>query len=300
MFTDLLRIIPQNWPATRRLALAAIASLLAARSPSYAEETKPLIQIGVEVVEVNEKKSQKLGIQWIGDLHIEEVAVPSLLKVGTFARSKVFADIQALLTEGGADLLANPKLVTRDNTIATFHAGGELPYAVSSGLGTANVEFKSYGVNLKINPRLEPNGNIAMMIDAEVSGPDEQNSVTLAGNIVPGLRSRRVSSQLTLQPGSTLTMAGLIQNQKQWTRRGVPGLMHIPLLGRLFSHKVQDNQRTSIVVFVTPTVLEPASAAIVPFQPLMPPALAAPTNGEAMSRSTPPWEKEDLLDDPRI
>jgi len=155
-----------------------------------------------------------------------------------------------MVNDGAADLLANPKLVTRDGTTATFHAGGELPYATKSGGdGSATVDFKPYGVNLKINPHLEEDNRIMLSVEAEVSGPDDQVSVSLAGNIVPGIRSRKVSSELTLDQGSTLTMAGMIQNQKQWVRTGVPGLMYIPILGRLFSSKTQKTSRTSIVVF---------------------------------------------------
>jgi len=217
-----------------------------------------LIQIAVEVVEVDEQKTQNLGIQWLGTLHVNESVVPTLFQVGSFTRGQLFADLQAMITDGAADLLANPKLVTRDGTSATFHAGGELPYATNSGgtSGSVTIEFKPYGVDLKISPRMESDNRIALSISAEVSGPDAQNSVTLSGNTVPGIRSRQVSSELTMKPGSTLTMAGLIQNDKQWTRVGVPGLMHIPVLGRLFSYKTQSHLRTSVVVFITPTLLE--------------------------------------------
>src|SRR5207249_3476162 len=93
-----------------------------------------------------------------------------------------------------------------------------------------------------------------------VSGPDAQGGVTLSGNVVPGIRSRKASSQLTLAPGSTLTMAGLLQNDKEWTRAGIPFLMNIPLLKYLFSHKVKTYRKTSIVIFVTPTILDAPKA----------------------------------------
>jgi pilus assembly protein CpaC len=218
-----------------------------------------LIQIGVEVIEVDEQKVQQLGIQWLNTLHVEEANVPALFKVGTFTRGQLFADLQALITEGAADLLANPKLVARNGTTAAFKAGGELPYAVAGSLGTSTVEFKPYGIDLKIHPQLQNDNQIEMSVQAEISGPDDQNSVSLSGNIVPGIRSRKVSSELTLGAGSTLTMAGLVQSQKAWTRRGVPGLMRIPFLGWFFSHKTQINKRTSIVVFITPILLESAT-----------------------------------------
>ena len=171
-----------------------------------------------------------------------------------------------------------------------FQAGGELPYATSSSLGSANVEFKPYGVNLKINPHLEDNGHIAMSVDAEVSGPDEDRSVLLAGNKVPGIRSRRVSSQLTLSPGTTLTMAGLIQTQKQTTRQGVPGLMHIPVLRYLFSHEVATRERTSIVVFVTPIVLEPTE-----LRPSTPAPSIMPGGAASKAPPVPARDTDDLL-----
>jgi pilus assembly protein CpaC len=225
--------------------------------PPNPHPSSALIQIGVEVVEVDEQKMQSLGIQWLSSLHVEEALVPPLFKVGTLMRGKLFADLQALINEGAADLLANPKLVTRDGATATFHAGGELPYATNSGTGNSvNIEFKTYGVGLKINPKLVHDQWIALSVEAEVSGPDVQNSVTLSGNTVPGIRSRQVSSEVTMEPGSTLTLAGLLQNQKEWIRSGVPGLMHIPVIGHLFSRKTKRIQHTSVMVFITPTILQ--------------------------------------------
>lgn len=220
---------------------------------------KPLIQISVEVVEVDEQKSQNLGVQFPGTLNVTENSVPSLLKIGNVMRDPLTATLQFLEQHGAADVLANPKLVAKDGTAAVFHAGGQLPYATSGSLGTVSVEFKPYGVDLKINPHLNEQNQIDMSIEAEVSGPDNTNSVTLSGNTVPGIRSRQVTSQLTMEPGTTLTLAGLIQTDKEWTRAGVPGLMHIPLLGYLFSYRTLTNSRTSIVIFVTPTLLASGS-----------------------------------------
>jgi pilus assembly protein CpaC len=233
---------------------------------AQAADTKPLIQISVEVVEVDQQKSMNLGIQWLSTLHVQEGNVPSLLTVGTLSRDAIFADLQFLEQNGAADLLANPKLVTRDGTEATFHAGGEIPYATAASLGTVTVVFKPYGVDLKINPHLNEQDQIELSVDAEVSGPDAQNAVTLSGNVVPGIRSRKASSQITLSPGSTLTLAGLLQNDKEWTRDGIPVLMHIPVLKYLFSHKVISRRKTSVVVFVTPTIIE-APKAPVAFHP---------------------------------
>jgi len=221
-------------------------------------EAKPLIQIGVEVVEVDEQKTLKLGVDWMETLGLSEMNVPAVLKVGAVTRAALSATLNAMMQNEVANLLANPKLVTRDGSTANFHAGGELPYATAGSLGTVQVEFKPYGVTLKISPHLETNGQITLNLDAEVSGPDDQHTVTLSGNVVQGIRTRQISSQRTMDAGSTLTLAGLIQNDKVDTRKGVPGLMEIPILGKLFYVNTKTNERTSIVVFVTPIVLEGA------------------------------------------
>src|ERR1019366_5921506 len=137
-----------------------------------AEKSKPLIQIGVEVVEVDEQRATNLGVQWLNALHVQEGAVPSLLNVGTLTRDAIFADLQFLEQNGAVDLLANPKLVARDGTSATFHAGGELPYATAASFGTVTVVFKPYGVELKVSPHVDEQGLVELSIEAEVSGPD--------------------------------------------------------------------------------------------------------------------------------
>jgi Flp pilus assembly secretin CpaC len=246
----------------RRLAVFACMLFGFVVGPKVqAVETKPLIQIGVEVVEVDEQKSINLGIQWMSSLHVSEQTAPSLFQVGTFTRDAIFADLQFMEQNGAADLLANPKLVARDGASATFHAGGEIPYATAASLGTVTVVFKPYGVDLKVTPHLNDQKQIELSVDAEVSSPDDQNAVTLSGNVVPGIRSRKATSELILAPGSTLTMAGLLQNDKEWIRTGVPILMHIPLLKYLFSHKNKVLRKTSVVIFVTPTLIDAPKAA---------------------------------------
>jgi pilus assembly protein CpaC len=241
------------------LTLGILSTYCAAGStpaPALPLKVDPLIQIGVEVVEVDENKTSDLGIEWLSQLKVNEMTVPALFQVGTFSRDAITATLHALMSEGAADMLANPKLVTRNGSTAQFLAGGEIPYSTAGSLGTTSVEFKPYGVRLRISPKLENENRINMDLEAEVSAPDEENSISVSGNTVPGILSRQISSQLTLEPGNTLTLAGLIQNQKQSTRQGIPILQSIPGLGYLFSHKTVTIRHTSIVIFVTPTLLD--------------------------------------------
>ncbi|MBI3291416.1 MAG: type II and III secretion system protein [Elusimicrobia bacterium] len=216
----------------------------------------PLIQVSVEVVEADMQRSRRLGVQWLDALHLEEASVPGLLSVGMLQRGKLFADLQVLLERGAADLLANPKLITQSGAPASFHAGGEIPYLSAAGLGTTHVVFKPYGVHLEVTPRSESGGMIHLLLKAGVSSPDSAVSVSLSGNTVPGLLTRDVSTELTIRNGTTVTLAGLIQTRKETKTSGVPLLSELPLIGIFFSQQKVVHSRTSLVLFVTPTLLE--------------------------------------------
>ncbi len=216
------------------------------------------IEVQVEVNEVDNAKAVNLGVDWIDSVTFGERAPAGLVALGSFERSTPLqADLHFLIEEGAAELLANPNLVTDSGTPATFHAGGEIPYITSSSLGTTHVEFKSYGVKLNVRPTLMPDGRIRLNLCAGVSAPDASSGVSLSGNTVPALLSRDVTSIVTVTPGLTMTLAGLVQTQKTEAVRGVPILRKIPLLGALFRWRRTNLRRTSIIMFVTPRVVPP-------------------------------------------
>jgi pilus assembly protein CpaC len=218
----------------------------------------PPIEVRVEVAEVDNLGAQQLGVEWIDQVSLQERASHGLVALGAFERSAPFkADIHFLIEEGAAELLANPTLVTDSGTSARFRAGGEIPYITTSSLGSSNVEFKPYGVTLSVRPRLLSDGRIFMDMNAGVSAPDNSSGVSLSGNTVPGLLQRDVSSHVTVDPGLTMTIAGLVQSQKEQVVSGVPILRKLPLLGGLFRWRRTNHRRTTIIIFVTPNVIQP-------------------------------------------
>jgi pilus assembly protein CpaC len=125
----------------------------------------------------------------------------------------------------------------------------------TAALGTTNVEFKPYGVHLNIEPEVLKNGQIRMKLEAAVSSPDQTNGVSVSGNTVPALLERKVTSQVTVSSGTTMTLAGLVQTHKETAESGVPILRRIPFLGVLFRWKKAQFRRTTVIVFVTPRVI---------------------------------------------
>ena len=237
----------------RALIYGMAALLLSGVPPVQAK----LIEVAIEVTEVNDQKAHDLGIQWIDAVSVSENPIPGILTIGHVQRLTPFtADLSFLVSKGAAELLANPKLVTDVGSPATFKAGGEIPYITTGSLASTSVEFKPYGVTLEILPQLTPEGYIRANIRAGVSSIDTTSGATVSGTSVPGLLEREVSSLVTVKPGTTITLAGMVQKGRQKTVQGVPVLSWIPILGRLFSREIWKETKTTLVIFVTPRILE--------------------------------------------
>lgn len=235
--------------------IAGTLVFLFTTSPLPAVKTP--IEVRVEVTEIDRNKASSVGAEWLDSIELSERSVPGLVSIGGADRvTALHADVHFLVQEGAAEILANPNLITDSGTTATFHAGGEIPYVTSATLGTTHVEFKPYGVMLEVRPKLLPDGLIQMKIRAGVSAPDVTNGVVLSGTTVPALSEREVTSNVTLSPGATITLAGLVQTHNSTVERGVPFLRRIPFLGALFRWRKKNFWRTTIVIFVTPRLID--------------------------------------------
>ena len=239
---------------TRLIWLIGLSAIFPGR---LSAAPKSPIEVKVEVTEVDQTKAASLGIEWIDAVGLQEHSPAGVASVGRIDRvTQLRADVHFLIEEGAAELLANPNLITDSGTAAMFHAGGEIPYVTNSSLGASHVEFKPYGVALNVRPLILENGMIQMRVKASMSEPDTTNGVVVSGNTVPALAEREVTSNVTVSPGATMTLAGLVQSHKTEITRGVPLLRSIPFVGALFRWKKTALRRTTIVVFVTPRVVE--------------------------------------------
>lgn len=168
------------------------------------------------------------------------------------------AQLNLLAQDGKAAILAEPQLSARNGAKATFLAGGEYPYTVST-INGPTVMFKPFGVKLEITPLVSRSGVIRATIDSEVSAIDTSIS-TVAG---PALSSRRTSTEFNVRGGETLVLAGLLSRKTSESIDKLPFLGDLPILGALFrSRRFQDDE-TELVVFVTPHVVDSRSPGLV-------------------------------------
>ena len=169
--------------------------------------------------------------------------------------SEISSRINLAVNSGNGVILAEPRLATRSGGEATFLAGGEVPYQVTNSLGASNVEFKEFGIQLTLKPEVDANNNIRANVSTEVSAID--NSVAVQG--VPGFLTRRTSTDVSMKSGETLVISGLINQQASKDINQLAFLGDIPILGELFKSKSFRDQKSELVIFVTPTVYDAKS-----------------------------------------
>ena len=239
------------------------------------KERQPLVEIDVNILEVGCDDTKKLGLDWSNLLPITYTEpsgaqpqqaepdikrqttgkAPKLWRVVKWDRSTIDAKLNFLISEGKARTLANPKLVTLSGKEASFLVGGEVPYVTVETEGRTRVEWKDYGVNLKINPEVNSKNEIRVQINADVSDLDWDNAVTQEGYNIPALKRREAQTELFLNEEDTIFLAGLIKNEDSRNVERLPWLSRIPILGELFKSKAFKDARTELVISLTPRII---------------------------------------------
>ncbi len=176
--------------------------------------------------------------------------------------------LQALESKGVARRLAEPNLTALSGDTASFLAGGEFPFPVSTDEGQVTVEFKQFGVGLDFTPTVLDNGIINLQIAPEVSQIDPTNSVKFNDIEIPGLVVRRAKTTVELRDGQSFVMAGLLQSTGNYDVRKFPWLGDLPIIGVLFRSSSFRKQETDLVIIVTPRLVRPLAPGALVASPL--------------------------------
>ncbi|WP_076410091.1 type II and III secretion system protein family protein [Shewanella sp. UCD-KL12] len=252
----------------------------------FAKALSPMVKMQVKIVEFNKSTLNNVGIKWdtamsgpaygaakafssnpifsvaspgqyadaIGGAITDSIGVLDTRGWSYFGIvTGIGSQIQLLSEKGDARMLAEPNLTTRSGESASFLAGGEFPIRSISGLGAVDVEFKEYGIKLDIEPVVDDQLNIVSRVMAEVSSIDP--SVAIDG--IPGMLTRRTESVINVKNNETIVISGLVNSEMSKIVNKFPLLGDIPILGELFKSRDFKDNKTELVIFVTPTVVYP-------------------------------------------
>jgi general secretion pathway protein D len=194
----------------------------------------------------------------------------------TFLNTSAEALINALDSETNATVLAAPSLVVLNNKEASFNVGQQIPVVssylnqfqqtpttpvdpnqpgtgfVNPGAGFSSVQFRDTGIILSVTPRVNPGGLVYLEISQENSSPAGAPDQT--GNVA--INKTEIETEIAVQSGETVLLGGLIKDQEQKGRDGIPGISKIPVLGRMFGSNTNTETRQEILILITPTVIE--------------------------------------------
>lgn len=170
--------------------------------------------------------------------------------------AKFVTMIQALATDSKVNVVSNPVLVTSNNKAATISITNEIPIVSSTltpssagGQVSQTVQFRSVGVILNIDPKINKDGFINMKVSQEVSSL----GATIAGQ--PSFNTRSLTSEVILRDNQILVMGGLMQTTVNKSNQGVPYLKDLPYVGRLFGTNSDSTDKTELMLFITPHII---------------------------------------------
>jgi len=181
------------------------------------------------------------------------------------------AALNLMEDEGLAKTLAEPRLVTQSGQEASFLAGGEFPIPVPQDNGNITIQYKEFGVALVFTPVVLSDGRISLRVAPSVS--EVVGAQAVEGFVVPNLSTRKLETTVQLQDGQTLALAGLLQDNFRDNVSKIPGLGDLPILGSLFRSTNYLQEKTELMIAVTPHLVKPVAAGSLKFpgEDLQPP-----------------------------
>jgi type II secretory pathway component GspD/PulD (secretin) len=242
------------------------------------------VLVDARLVEVSVESLNRLGLTW--DLPNFALSLKRGASL-SMTSEELGGALEALISEGSARILANPKIAAVNATPATFLIGDRIPILMNQaddlGRVTGFLEFIEAGIKLAITPIIGDDGFVTMEIKTGVSG-----ITGMTPQNIPQIRTREVTTKVRVRDGQPLVIGGLIQEEDRVTESGLPILQNFPLVGELFRRKQNQKVQSETVIFLTPHVVaaDAQSTASVPAQrsTTEPPSTPAVISSEARGK----------------
>jgi type IV pilus assembly protein PilQ len=166
-------------------------------------------------------------------------------------------ELSAAQIEGRGEVVSSPRVITADSHTARIEQGVEIPYLELDD-GDATLKFRKAVLSLEVTPQITPDDRVIMDLDVH---KDNQGELVAfgAGLAAPSIDTREVQSQLLVDNGQTVVLGGIYETEKTTQVTRVPFFSDLPLIGNLFKSSVEIDDRTELLIFVTPKILQGTS-----------------------------------------
>jgi type IV pilus assembly protein PilQ len=171
------------------------------------------------------------------------------------ANSLLDLELSALQTEGRGEVVSNPRVITANQKEATIQQGTEIPYLEASSSGAATVAFKEAVLSLKVTPQITPDDRI--ILDLKVN-KDSVGVLFSAGNgvSVPSIDTKEIETQVLMDNGETVVLGGIYEQVTRNDSERIPFFGDLPFIGALFRTTRERNEKTELLIFVTPKIVK--------------------------------------------
>jgi len=267
------------------------ALVIVANSEEYAKIEKVIKQLDVlplqvlidaTIVEVSLKDDLEYGIQWYithnnggnnlisgggrdSGIKLDDIAKGFFSGGFTYAFSSNSRDINAILkaaaTNDNINVISSPSLMVLNNQEASIKVGDSVPMRTSQStntndatnpIQTSGIDMLDTGISLEIRPRVNAGGLVLMDILQTVNDAKQTESSDIDS---PTISKREIQSSVAIQSGETIVLGGLIKENNDYLRFGVPLLHEIPLIGPLFGSTTRNKDKNELVILITPRVI---------------------------------------------
>ena len=177
---------------------------------------------------------------------------PRSLAISLFGSSLsrfINLELSALEADQRGKVVSSPRVLTSSQRPAVIEQGTELPYQSATSSGATSVSFRKANLRLEVTPQITPEGNV--ILDVDVSR-DAVGQLTNAGYAID---TRHVKTQVLVEDGGTVVIGGIYEQFERNRTDKVPLLGDIPVLGYLFRSTTRTNDRTELLVFLTPRIV---------------------------------------------
>lgn len=232
------------------------------------DQAEPEVMLALDVIEIRRTRLDELGLALPGQISFGVASPLSLqalrgltdagINVGFAgpAGINMLGTLNMQKIDSDANMLANPRIRVRNREKARIHIGDRLPVVTTTSSSTSSfvgetVTYLDVGLKLEVEPQVMLEDNVVVKINLEVSSanPSKVNAKFY------DVGTRNTNTVLTIRDGETQVLAGLIRDDERDASSRLPGLGEIPVLGRLFSSQRKEQDKTEIILAITPHVI---------------------------------------------
>lgn len=159
-------------------------------------------------------------------------------------------ELSAAQAESRAEVISNPRVITSNQNTARIEQGTEIPYLSSTSSGATDVEFKKAVLSLEVTPQITPDDRVSMKLAVNSDSVGQE----FAG--IPSIDTREVTTDVLVDNGQTVVLGGIYEENSTVANTRVPFFSDIPLVGRLFRTDSVTNDKSELLIFITPKIID--------------------------------------------